>query len=105
MSPRIVTVAATLLVLLGAASMPVANAAPKPGGDCTATLQSNGSLTSPDGTLECNGMTSTWMDTDMSHGVVGQPCDRPGAQAFNPHSMQDGVSTCRSGSSGLTWQP
>jgi hypothetical protein len=93
-----------LLALFGVAAVPVANADPTPGADCTSTLEHGGQLKSADGTLECNGMTMTWMDTDMSHGVVGQPCDRPGAQAFDPHSVQDGVSTCRRGPNGLTWQ-
>ncbi len=89
---------------VSAVGAPVASAAPTPGGDCTHTLEANGQLGSADGTLECNGMTMTWMDTDKSHGVVGQGCDRPGAQAFDPHGVQDNVSTCRSGPNGLTWQ-
>ncbi len=94
---RMVGVAALLLGVVGATSVPEASAAPpQPGAPCLPT-----DTTSADGTLTCSHQAEIWMHRGMPLVQPGSPCATLGDVTYAPRER---VVTCRPSGSGLAWQ-
>jgi hypothetical protein len=98
---RTAAVTVMLIGIAGAVGVPVASAAPVPGGDCGPS----GPMVSPDGTLSCDmQLGGVWLTNNIGKAALGQPClGHLGAVNIGGPGEGDYVAECTTGAGGPVW--